>query len=280
LDKLVDYKYRSDITNTLASFGTDHLILYKNKFFDLDHKSEIQKSIPSIFSKIVNKTSVQHLLEMLTIERPDIRYHVIKALNKIKRKDLSLEIGSSTVRSIIKDEVHTYFKLFSIKELQPQYGPNQILLKALGEKIHETKERIFRLLGLLYNPDDIYGAYLALNSALPDKRSSTIEFLDNIISNEDRYYIFPLIDDIEPEAKRKLGEDRFNIPEYTYDEGLNKIINGDDIWLKACALYSVSPVCPSSLQSEVKEALSSPNHLIKETAELVNKRNSNGLSSK
>ncbi|MDZ7659017.1 Npt1/Npt2 family nucleotide transporter [Fodinibius sp.] len=273
IDKLKDSEFKVEVRKTLASYGTAHLILYKDRFFDSNLDKDIRKNIPGIFSYLSEQAAVNQLFDMISIDDPNLRYHVIKALNKLRRKSSGLEMDIPKVRKTIKNEAKHYFEMLAVKQIQPSNRPNAILIKALEEKLDQNTERIFRLLGLIYNPKDMYGTYLSLQSISSDKRSAAVEFLDNILSETDRKYLFPIVDTREQSEKMVAGRQLFDIPQMQYDEGLLQLINGEDQWLHICAIYSVSPQCPANLQSKVKEAAQSSNELIKETAELVIKRN-------
>lgn len=273
LQKLEDAEFKIEIRKALASYGTNYLILYKDRFFDDSQPKEIRKSIPGIFSHLPNQTTADQLFEMIEVQDPDLRYHVIKALNKLMREQSDINMNTEKVRKTFKNEGKNFFELLAMKLLQPPHHPNEILLKALDEKMGQSTERIFRLMGLIYNPRDMYGTYLALQSMSPDKRSAAVEFLDNVLAEEDRRYLFPIIDNREEGEKIKAGRELFHIPSLRYDEGLLHLINGEDLWLQICAIYSVSPQCPSELQLKVREVAESSNRLIKETAKLVIQRN-------
>jgi len=273
LEKLGNTEFKIEIRKSLASYGTDYLILYKDRFFDATLSKEVRKSIPGIFSHLPSQTTANQLLKMIEVQDPDLRYHVIKALNKLLREQPSININTDKVRRTFKSEANNFFELLAMKLLQPPHHPNKILLKALDEKMGQSTERIFRLLGLIYDPGDMYGTYLALQSISSDKQSAAIEFLDNVLTEEDRRYLFPIVDNREEQEKLNVGQELFQISEQQYDEGLLQLINGEDHWLQICAIYSVSPHCPTHLQSKVKEAATSSDKLIKETAELVIKRN-------
>lgn len=274
IDKLEDAEYRIAIRKALASFDSDRLILYKDRFFDEGLSLTIRKGIPGIFAYLPEQTSADHLFDMLDINHPDLRYHVVKALNKLVIANPDLSMNRRRVREMIEREAMKFFKLLAIKDLQPKDRPNSILLKALGEKMGQTRERIFRLLGLIYDHKDMYGTYLALQSVSSGKSSAAVEFLDNILEQEDKKYVLPIVDDQQEWERLEKGRELFQIPHMRYDEGLVQLIEGEDPWLQTCAIYSVSPQCPANLQSKVKEAAESPLQLIKETAQLVLQRNS------
>ncbi|MGM0739120.1 MAG: Npt1/Npt2 family nucleotide transporter [Bacteroidota bacterium] len=273
LQMLKSNEHTPEIRQTLGAFGDGYLALYKNKFLDSDLDLTIRKKIPGIFYHRPNEQSLRHLEDMIEVTDPELRYHVIKTLNKIHRENPDLEPDKDRVRSCMKFESENYFNLLTIKAIQPKSRPNSILLKALSEKMDQTLERMFRLLGLIYDQKDLYSSYLALKSISSDKRSAAVEFIDNILSPEDRKYIFPIVDDISEEKKMHTGYQLFNIEKKPYDKALNKLLDGDDHWLKACAVYSVSPVCPSALQERVEEYTHSDDPLLRETAQMVQLRN-------
>lgn len=276
IQRLKDKTFTADIRKTLGSYGPGYLPLFKTKFFELDLDNEIRKQIPGIFYYQPGEESVVHLLDMIEVDEPELRYHSIKTLSRLKREYPDLHMNPNQIRKCIKEESKNFFKLMAVKVIQPKNHPNRILLRALTEKMNQTVERIFRLLGLIYNQKDMYSSYLAYNSISNDRKSASIEFLDNVLSAEDHKYIFPIVDIQDDIKKMRLGAELFDIKKLTYDRGLMQLIHGRDRWLKICALYSVSPVCPEDLQQEVAVAAESNDKLISETAEMVQERNSNG----
>lgn len=102
--------------------------------------------------------------------------------------------------------------------------------KALAERMDQGVERTFRLLALIYPHADVYSAYFSL-SARPALRASAVEFLDNLIDQELRPLVVPLLED------RKTFEaiDVANDTETFWEEALQPLLSGDDAWLKTIA---------------------------------------------
>jgi len=274
LDMLKKQKYIFEIRKALASYGEEHLILYKQKFLDVNEDREVRRNIPAVFPLISSQKSVDHLMDMMAEDDPVLRYHVIKALNKLRINYLGdIDFSSKKVRYFLKDEVKMYFELLSVKQVQRTDIPNDILLKSLQEKMDQSIERLFRLCGLCYDPRDMHGAYLAYRSTNRESRAAAIEFMDNILEQEDRKYIFPVIDTIDEEKKLKEGRELFRLPVKSYEEGMVYLLDGEDLWLKACALFSISVECPAALRQRVKEAArNGTSELIRETAQYVLQR--------
>lgn len=265
--------YTLEVREALGSYGNDYLTLYKSKFLDSSMPLIVRKQIPGIFYHLPNETSIRHLEDMIEADEPELRYHVIKTLNKIHREYPDIKPNKARIESCLRSESSNYFNLLAIKAIQPKGRPNSILLRALSEKMDQTLERMFRLLGLVYIQKDLYSSYLALKSISSDKRSAAVEFIDNILSSEHHKYIFPIVDDISEQRKMETGYDLFNIEKVKYDQALIKLFNDSDRWLKTCAIYSVSPVCPANLQKRVDEYTRSDDPIYRETAEMVQERN-------
>jgi len=273
LQMLERTEYTLEVRKALGSYGNDYLTLYKSKFLDSSMPLIVRKQIPGIFYHRPNETSIRHLEDMIEADEPELRYHVIKTLNKIHREYPGIKPDKARIESCLRSESSNYFNLLAIKAIQPKSRPNSILLRALSEKMDQTLERMFRLLGLVYNQKDLYSSYLALKSISSDKRSAAVEFIDNILSSEHHKYIFPIVDDISEQKKMETGYKLFNIEKVKYDQALIKLFDEGDRWLKICAIYSVSPVCPANLQERVDEYTRSDDPLYRETAEMVQKRN-------
>ena len=55
-------------------------------------------------------------------------------------------------------------------------------------------KRIFRLLGLMYAPEDLRQAYYSINSRDPIRRANAVEFLDNVLRPRHRRVILPILE--------------------------------------------------------------------------------------
>lgn len=276
LNKLQSHRFVNEVQQTLASFGESCLDTYQQAFFDESTELAIREQIPGIFTYLAKQVSVDYLMEMLSEENPRLRYKVIKALNKLNRRRRSFDFDQEKISRAIKYECHVYFKLLSAKMVQRTDIPDNILIIAIKEKMDQAKERLFRLVGLMHDQQDIYGSYLALRSNSDDARAASVEFIENVLSAGEQEYILPIIDTPDDEEKLEMGCDLFDDLIDDYEEGMLMLLEGDDVWLRACAIFSVSSRCPASLHKHVREAASDDQpQIVRETAEYVLKRNKN-----
>lgn len=267
--------YSLTTKKSLASFHHSYLNTYRDYFYDASLDLMIRKKLPGVFNYVSDADKALPQLQiMLDVKRSDLRYHVIKALNRMVRDHPQIQLSSERLREVIKVEEKNFFEYLTIRQLLPDFSPNHILFKSLNEKMEETVERILGMFSMIYDQQDMYGTLLALKSRSKEKRAAAIEFLDNVLTVNDKTHLLPLIDERNDEERLSYSRKLFKLPEYTYQEGLLRLINGEDRWLSACSLYSVSPQCPTNLQKAVSDYLDSADELLRETAQFVYERNS------
>ena len=141
-----------------------------------------------------------------------VRHAVVRALNAIRRTDGTV-LDADLLDAVIEHEIEHYAALGQIERLHRRDGeasafpltPTQI--RSLRE---ETLERIFRLLGMRYDQDDIYDAYLGITSADAALRDNAIEFVDNLVEYNIRRMLMPLLDDPTAERAVEIGEQFFD----------------------------------------------------------------------
>ena len=173
----------------------------------------IRSKLPSIFPEVGSEKGVRDLIANLDQDDPTIRYAIIKALNKLKTENPKLRIREGVIRRAILREVGEAYALLGGGRLPAsQADPGQGEHEAPSEEeqcrqYRQAIHRIFRLLELLYTPQDIRNTYRGLNlRRSKEVRASSIEFLDNLLPSGLKKWILPLVDDSMPvEEKLKIG---------------------------------------------------------------------------
>jgi hypothetical protein len=100
-----------------------------------------------------------------------------------------------------------------------------LLVRAVAERIDQRVDRVFRLLSLIYSPQDIHSVYYTYRLR-PELRPSAIEFLDNLLENGLKQKIVPLLEGARADSRRSLSR----------DEVFDILINGGDLWLETIAM--------------------------------------------
>lgn len=277
LNKLNDSNHSTTVQQVFAAYREDAYDYLKEAFFNPSVEREVQKKIPGIFLYMSDRSSVECLIDLLEHPDPVIRYHVIKVLNKLKNRHQKLLANHVKIRAALKEEARQYFELLAIKSYQRTDIPDNILVTALTEKMDQSVERLFRLAGLIHHQEDLYRSYLALHSGDKENQDISIEFMDNILKKEFKKILWPVIDKKSEEERLKKGRQLFDLPISNFEDSMKRLLKGDDIWLKVCAIFSVSKDCPESLKQMVRQYASSyAPPIVKETAEyVINRHQSN-----
>jgi ATP/ADP translocase len=269
---LHERQFRVAARSALAAYGERILGTLLDHFRDETVPLRVRRSIPRIMSEIPSQQSVDALTGNLSIPNPRLKYHVVKALNRLRKNYSGLYFRQEKVNTALIEESRSYYQILQI--LYFHYGGSskssaKLLQKALEEKLDQNLERIFRLLALRYGPNDIYSAYQGFVSSRKDLRASAVEFLDNVLGKELKKYLFPIVDQNSVELTIRKGKHLFDLHIGDFEQGLEILVKGRDPWLKACAIYAAGPKPTPALQILIEEAKGDPNPIVKETAELV-----------
>ena len=203
--------------------------------FDLGQRLAIAR----VLGQIHRQEVVDLLLGQLGRSVPLLDVALIKSLSKLRNAGLSFD--RSEVERHFDKALELYF---NVLQLQVVYAGDDggaelhLLRRVLGEKRQETLEGLFRLLGLLYDPDDMYRAYLGLVSKGASQRASALEFLDNVLERAVKERLLPLLDYASVEAavaqERSLYKRQLN----NRFEALGYLLQAHDDWVRACAAFS------------------------------------------
>ena len=98
------------------------------------------------------------------------------------------------------------------------------------------RNRIFKLLTLLYPPADIDAARWTLEHGDARGRSSASEYLDNILSGPLRKQVLPVLEDMPREERVRRGNVLLKTRPRDVEETLLQLINDDDPVTAAAAI--------------------------------------------
>ena len=168
LDKLSQSEFRADARRALAAFGKEILgtlnELLENESLDLTIRANVIK----VFTQIPSQEAVDILTSNLVPADPLMKYHLVKALNKLHASYPRIRFPRERVDASLIEETRSYYSAVQILQAQRKAArkgaSDQLLQTAIIEKQDENLELIFRLLGLRYPPKDMLNAYGAIVS--------------------------------------------------------------------------------------------------------------------
>jgi CRP-like cAMP-binding protein len=121
--------------------------------------------------------------------------------------------------------------------------------------MERTKDRVYRLLALIYPWKDIAAAQWTLRYGDPRGRASASEYLDNILTGQLRKRIMPVLEDLPADEKVRRGNVLLKTRPRDVEETLLQLINDDDQVVAACAIDVVRQEKMWTLGDDVEHVL-------------------------
>jgi AAA family ATP:ADP antiporter len=245
---------RSTAIEALASYG-ERIVGTLGDLLDDDLvPNSIRRQIPRVLRLIPHQRSVDVLLKCMAHRNLVIRAAVLRALNRLRESAPGLSYRSASLNRHILDEARDYFEMSAA--MAPFSSPQPrtaaaLLSRTLEERLRNTLERLFRLLGLRYPPKEVYAAYIAVNRGRKEEFHAALEFLESILERELKRILMPLL---ETSGQPQAGRELFGIREKSAAAAVQELIHCDDPWLVACAMATAAELKLRELAPEIRNA--------------------------
>ena len=238
IKRLDDSALRSVVIESLAAFGSRHCGLLGDCLVDPSWPLATRCQIPRVLKLIPDQRSADVLLQALNEPEISIRIAVLRALSHLHETAPRLNYGATFVTDHILKEARHYFELYSaVEPFHDQKATRTaagLLERSLQERLEQTLERLFRLLGLKYPPEDMHAAYLAVRGRRREQFLAALDFLDTVLEPALKRVVLPLLDSSEGMTER--GRDLFGLEVRDAESAIRDLIHSSDPWLSACAM--------------------------------------------
>jgi AAA family ATP:ADP antiporter len=222
----------------IVSYGEPVVDVLAHFMRDADEDIWVRRHIPTALSQIPSQKSVDVLIAAL--DEPDgfLRYKVIAALERLRRTDVPLTFPREKLEAQTLREGSHFFNflslhanLFGRKSLD-----SDLLSKTLDQKMERARDRVYRLLALIYPWRDIGAAQWTLAHGDARSRASASEYLDNILTGQLRKRIMPVLEDLPIEERTRRGNVLLKTRPRDVEDTLLHLINDDDQVVAAVAI--------------------------------------------
>jgi AAA family ATP:ADP antiporter len=240
--KLDDPALRSVVIESLTAYGALICGALGDCLADESVPMGVRRQIPRVLKLIRDQRSVDVLLKALARPELSIRAAVLRALSHLRQTAPRLDYGETFVTEQILHEARHYFDLYSALEPFRSHKDTRtatgLLTRALEERLQQTIERLFHLLGLRYPPEDMHAAYLAVRQRRREQFLAALDFLDTVLERPLKRVLLPLLDSSEGLAER--GRDLFGVEIRDAEAAVRDLIRSPDPWLAACAMAAAA----------------------------------------
>ena len=271
-------KTKSWARQALIEYGEVAVETLRGALLDSKISRDIRLGIPRTLSKIVSPGSMDALLSGLNQDDGSLRYKIILGLEEMARRLPNLRVDRHVIEIAIVSEAKRYyrrflifFRLFGDGNDRP-VSDSGLLHQTLLENMEREKERVLRLLSLIYPPADIGSATAALRRGSPAKQAQAIEFLDNLLTGDVKRHVFPLFDDAPGIERFKEFLALLGLRSFDGETALQELLKQDDVWLQAATIWEIGLRGLRDFRGELQQYLNSKEPVLKETADLVMSR--------
>jgi ATP:ADP antiporter, AAA family len=274
IEKLGERGLANTARATLAQYGERAIGTLQDYLKDPAVPLSIRKQIPPVLARIPSAESGAVLAKCLVQSDPGLRFDVLKALNKLRRKDPALVPTDVDFSDLLDAELMGYCRSFQIlaafdpkaSRSSESLDGESLLTRALRERMDHELERIFRLLALIYPPRDLYNAFLGLHSGHAQVRANALEVLEHLLQ-PDLYRRLANVLDPEVALKGKLdfAERLCGITVDSKADAVRILLYSADCWLCACAIYAVVELRLTDLKGDVQRVPHDGDPIVAET---------------
>jgi ATP/ADP translocase/HEAT repeat protein/CRP-like cAMP-binding protein len=226
----------------LVSYGEE--IVDALAYFMRDKEEDIwvRRHVPSTLALIPSQRSLDVLVTALDDEDGFMRYKAGAAIQKIRDARPDLTVDRAVIeRQILQESLRAFnaltlhHNLFVIGNLDQ----DTLLASVLKEKQQRAVNRIFRLLGLVFPPDDIAAVRVALANSDSRLRSGATEYLDNLLSGEVRRRVMLLLEEMPADERVRKGNVIFKTRTRDVEDTVAQLVHDEGQVIAASAIHLI-----------------------------------------
>lgn len=200
-----------------------------------------------------------YLAGMVVVENDtSLRYEALRMLVMIRTRHHTLQVPSGPLRRQVAREVGEYRRIARVAAVYRHQHPGPVppddpILALLRVLMEEAVEQVFRLLVLLYRPEDICLVYGQLRAPDTYVRADAIELLDNLVDPAMRGILLPILD--EDRFLSSVDQEPLDAyaPAVAY-RVLQDAIWDHHYWLSVTTLCAVGRLRLGALRGELEKA--------------------------
>jgi len=244
--------------DVLVGFGEPIVDALAYFMRDQDEDIWIRRHAPSTLARIPSQRSLEVLVTALEDTDGFIRFKALAAIERIRRDRPDLTIDRGVIeRQILQESRRAFGALTLHHNLFVTGGleSTTILARALDEKRERAINRMYRLLGLLYSPEDVGAVRAALASSDSRLRSGAIEYLDNLLAGDVRRRVMLLVDEMPAVERVRRGNVIFKTRMRDVEDTVAQLVHDEDQVIAAAAIQLVEQRGMWTLADDLEHAL-------------------------
>ncbi len=266
--------FRRGAVRALRCYEADALVPLRAALLDERLTVAHRLEIPKVLERIGSRAAADLLLGAVPpLERSRLRQGAIRGLNRLREHHPEVTLdGRRVERALLYEARQLFLHSTRLAPVAAGQGRDSLPAVALREHMDGARERMSRLLGLIYPARDILNAYRAAQSRQAFVRESALEYFDALLPEGGiRSVMLPLLaDDSGAQALARAAEHLFGFPQLTLDEALLDLARSGEPWLRIVAAKAAAAAGLSPPPVEALDPTAASDRLLASlTAELV-----------
>jgi AAA family ATP:ADP antiporter len=258
LAALGDERTRLAARRALAAYGDGGFAAVHAALSDDKQPPAVRWELPRALTQFEPGKSARALLALLVVEPEGmVRYRIIRALETVVARNPTVDLDRPTLDRVIADTVgrtyrhieeHITLEAGVIGRPERQTPGHDLLVFVLRDKAANTRERLFRLLGLTYPTADFAQIRRALRSPSAETRNSSVELVGTLLEPPLRAAVLGLIDDMT-DSERLASAGPFYTPvRRSYEDLLEHMLTRESPGVQDFTAYHIGELGLSRLR--------------------------------
>ncbi|WP_405378590.1 Npt1/Npt2 family nucleotide transporter [Nonlabens sp. Asnod3-A02] len=255
--ELENIAYRESSIKAISSFGNAIIPTLYKKYLNANLNSQQKSQIPTIISNIHTEKAYRALFKMSQRGDFKLRTKVADLLYTWRKEGIDYSINQRTLRLMIANESKLYRQLlgcyFSIRIIErsklqplkvislPEKTERSHLIQQLKTSLELNLKRVFNLLALYYNPEDVFVAYRGLKSDTKESQLHAMEYLDGLLSRNLKTLLLPILESGMSSPNQEMSDYHKHVSLFNQEDCLKTIMYLEDesLQIKAIALLKI-----------------------------------------
>jgi ATP/ADP translocase/HEAT repeat protein len=247
LAMLADREVRLFARRALASMGDKIAEPLEQALSDKTRPVRERCELPRLLRDVGTPRAAQILLSASPGDDPFLRYRIAIALSRMRRRNEALPFERERVVEAVGRRVEAYlYYLPLFRDLQLAQGDRAILVRALADRLDQSIEIVFRLLGLVYPLRSMMNVFFRFTGPSARERAYALELFENVVDEGTRARLLPLV-----ERWHRLPSDEGELERVP--ARLMELSVSKDPVLRACALYTARRESHGQLGGRIAE---------------------------
>ena len=265
LGRLGDARFTSHASAVLVGWGDRIVDTLRSRLVASRTPPEMRRQIPAVLLEIGSAPAQRALIAGLMSPDPALRHEIVVSLNKLRVQHPDVNIDTQAVEAVLAAEVMGHYRSYQVLAT---LGGDDAAIHGLRRAMDVERERIFRLLALLFPDHDLHSAHAGLCSDDSAVRANAVEFLDNVLEPQQlRQQLLPLFDDQVTPAQRAVAAGSVvGATMSTPEEAVRTLLASEDSWMRSCGLFAIGTLELRELEPELDRALAGADPLEREAA--------------